>query len=178
VRTLAGGGRELVTLKWGLVPAWSRDGRGFINARADTVDTKPAFRSAFRKRRCLMAADGFYEWQQLDGRKQPWYFHLKGGDPFAFAGLWEVRSDAEGRPIETCALVTTEPNDVVRPVHDRMPVILDPAAYALWLDPSAETEALKNLLRPAPAEGMEGYRVGLYVNNARNEGPQCVQPAA
>jgi putative SOS response-associated peptidase YedK len=178
VRPAAAGGRELVTLEWGLIPSWSRDGKGYINARGDTVAEKPAFRSAFRKRRCLLVADGFYEWQKAVGRKQPWHFRLKDGGPFAFAGLWEPWKNGEGKAVETCALITTEPNDVVKPVHDRMPVILDSAAYVAWLDPSAEIDVLKELLRPCAADGMEGFPVGLYVNSSRNEGPRCIEPAA
>jgi putative SOS response-associated peptidase YedK len=142
------------------------------------VAEKPAFRSAFRKRRCLLVADGFYDWQKAVGRKQLWHFRLMDGGPFAFAGLWEPWKNSNGKAVETCALITTEPNDVVKPVHDRMPVILDAAADAAWLDPAAEVDVVKGLLRPCPADGMEGFPVGLYVNSSRNEGPQCVDPAA
>jgi putative SOS response-associated peptidase YedK len=179
VRTGSAGKPELVPLRWGLVPAWADDqapGSGLINARAETAAEKPTFRSAFRKRRCLVLADGFYEWQKVDGRKQPYYFRLREGGPFAFAGLWERWEKGEA-PLESCTLLTTEANAVLRPVHDRMLVILPPAAFGPWLDTSLQAVPdLKALLRPYPAEGMTGYPVSTRVNNPRNDSPLCVAP--
>ena len=129
--------RESRTFRWGLVPFWAKDptiGNRLINARAETVAAKPAFRRPLRERRCLILADGFYEWEQRGRRKQPWYIRMRDSRPFAFAGLWDRWQPASGEPIETCAIVTTEPNEVVGRVHGRMPAILSPAAYGLWLD--------------------------------------------
>ncbi len=138
--------------------------------------SKPTFAEAFRKRRCLIVADGFYEWAKLAGRrKQPWHFRLSGGGPFAFAGLWEACRPASGPPLLTCALLTTEANELVRPVHDRMPVILRPEDYALWIDRGKDDPAeLLSLLRPFGAERMEGAAVGPWVNDARHEGAECL----
>jgi putative SOS response-associated peptidase YedK len=173
--------RELAFLRWGLIPSWATDpsiGNRLINARAETVAEKPSFRAAFRHRRCLVLADGFYEWQRLAGKKQPYYFRIRDGQPFAFAGLWE-RWEDQGKPVESCTLLTTEANEVLRPVHDRMPVILEANKYNSWLDPSVqEAELLKPLLHPYPGDAMMGYPVSSLVNNPRNESPKCVDPAA
>ncbi len=173
--------RELVWLRWGLVPPWADDpaiGNRLINGRAETAATKPAFRSAFRQRRCLIPADGFYEWQRIGGKKQPYYFRRRDGRPFAFAGLWEHWQGPQG-PLESCTLLTTEANDLVRPVHERMPVILEPGAYERWLDPAVhEPELLQPLLHPLPGEAMTAYPVSPTVNNPRNESPRCIEPAA
>jgi putative SOS response-associated peptidase YedK len=173
--------REFAFLRWGLVPSWADDpaiGNRLINARSDTAASKPSFRSAFKHRRCLVLADGFYEWQKLGSKKQPHYFRLRDGKPFAFAGLWE-RWEKLGPPVESCTILTTEANDVLRPVHERMPVILDPKDYNLWLDPSPQKpEALQALLRPYPAAEMNGYPVSPLVNNPRNDSPRCIEPAA
>src|SRR5262249_33099246 len=140
VRVVPGGQQqELVALRWGLVPSWSDDlkiGYKMINARAETAATKPSFRSAFRSRRCLIASDGYFEWQKQDGKKQPFYFRMKDGRLFAFAGLWERWQGPEGEPVESCTILTTEANALARPVHDRMPVIVDPADFGQWLDPA------------------------------------------
>jgi putative SOS response-associated peptidase YedK len=181
VRTVPGGqGRELVSLRWGLIPSWAQDpsiGNRLINARADTASIKPSFRSAFKQRRCLVLADGFYEWQKQGSKKQPYYFQLRTGGPFAFAGLWEHWQGGE-EIIESCTLLTTEANDVVRPVHDRMPVILAPDAYEQWLDPRVQKPDLQQaLLRPYPGEAMTAYPVGTRVNNPRNDDRVCVQTA-
>jgi putative SOS response-associated peptidase YedK len=179
-RAAPGGGRELVPLKWGLLPAWSKEARteySTINARAETVAAKPAFRSAFRHRRCLIAADGFYEWRKTGTRKQPYFIALADNRPFAFAGLWE-RWEKEGRAIESCTIIVTGANELMRTIHDRMPVILDPADYALWLNPAAtEPRSLEPLLGPFPAAAMRAYPVGLAVNSARNDGPELVAEA-
>ena len=164
-------------MRWGLIPSWSRDGKApLINARAETVADKPAFRSAFRKRRCLVPADGFYEWQALPGRKRPFLFRRPDGTPFALAGLWEAWHGPDGRPLETCALLTTEANAVVRPVHDRMPVLVSPADFDRWLAPDAAPANLVPMLRPAPDDALAAVAVGPYVNSARHEGPGCVEP--
>jgi putative SOS response-associated peptidase YedK len=181
VRAVPGGqGRELVSLRWGLIPSWAQDpsiGNRMINARSDTASTKPSFRSAFKQRRCLVLADGFYEWQKQGSKKQPFYFQLRSGRPFAFAGLWEHWTGEE-EIIESCTILTTDANGVVRPVHERMPVILAPEHYQRWLDPQVkEPDAVQAFLRPYPDEEMTAYPVGLHVNSPRNDDPLCVQPA-
>lgn len=152
------GGNRLVALRWGLVPAWAKDpaiGRKRFNARAETLAQKPSFRDAFRRRRCLIPADGFYEWTGESGRKRAIRFHLRSGEPFAFAGLYEIWQPPQGAPLRTCTIVTTAPNDIIAPIHDRMPVILAPAAEALWLDPALRDPAvLRPYLTPYPAEAM------------------------
>jgi putative SOS response-associated peptidase YedK len=171
--------RELMTAQWGLVPFWADEpsiGARLINARAETAAEKPSFRAAFRRRRCLVPADGFYEWRREGRAREPWLFRMADDQLFAFAGLWEEWEGPDHSRLETCAILTTEANDRVRPVHDRMPVILSPADYGAWLDPSAEPAGLKALLKPSPAELLEAVRVGPYVNKAGNEGPGCVEP--
>jgi putative SOS response-associated peptidase YedK len=173
------GRRGLAQLSWGLVP---RDAlgneRGFINARSETAWQKPSFADAFAHRRCLIPATGFYEWQKLDARRrQPWLIRLAAPGPFAFAGLWEPAAALPGAK-PTCTILTTEPNEVARKVHDRMPVILDPADYALWLDPAVEVAAeLRPLLRPFPAAAMTAYPVSTRVNNPAFDDPACLAPA-
>ncbi len=175
------GHRELARLRWGLVPSWSRDpkaGNRLINARSETVENMPAFRAAFRRRRCLIPADGFYEWRAVEGRKakQPYYISLKGGGPFAFAGLWE-QWHPEQENLQTCTILTTEVNVLVRPLHERMPVILPPEAYDLWLDPATVApERLQPLLRQYPAQAMVAHPVGARVNSPRHDGPDCILP--
>ena len=171
----------MVWLRWGLVPGWAKDpaiGSRLINARAETAAEKPAFRTALRRRRCLVAADGFYEWQQAGRTKQPYFIHLRDDRPFALAGLWEAWEGADHAWLETCTLLTTEPNDVVRPIHDRMPVILPPQAYSCWLDPAIEDpRQLAPLLVPYPSDQMEAYRVGRLVNSPSHDAPGCIEPA-
>jgi putative SOS response-associated peptidase YedK len=173
------GARAAAVLRWGLIPSWAEDpaiGNRMINAKAETAAEKPAFRQAFRRRRCLIAADGFYEWRKGPGAKQPFYIRMKGGAPFAFAGLWE-HWEGEGSVIESCTILTTQPNDLVRPIHDRMPVILAPGDYAAWLDCGrTDLKALQALLRPHPAGAMEAWPVGPYVNNPRNNDARCIEP--
>ena len=150
-----------------------------INARAETVATKPAFRRAFKERRCLILADGFYEWQRQERRKQPFYIRLRDGRPFAFAGLWERWAPQDGQPLDSCTILTTVANDLVRPLHVRMPVILDPDAYDLWLDTALrDQERLQPFLRPYPHEEMEAYPVNTRVNNPVNDSPACIAPLA
>jgi putative SOS response-associated peptidase YedK len=171
--------REMVLLRWGLVPSWAKEakvGYRMINARAETVADKPAYRAAFRRRRCLIPADGFYEWQQTDAGKQPWYFRMQQGGVFAFAGLWE---HWEGRDevVESCSIIVTGANDTVRPVHDRMPVIIEPADYVQWLDPEIQdTGQLRHLLHPCPADEMTACPVSRRVNNPVNNDAHCIEP--
>lgn len=172
------GNRSLALAHWGLIPSWADDpaiGNRMINARADTVATKPSFRTAFKKRRCLLVADGFYEWQKTDGKKQPYYIRLKDGSPFGFAGLWE-RWERDGRAIESCAIITTDANELMEPIHNRMPVIIPPSAYDLWLDQAVqEPERLQPLLCPCPAGELTADAVSTVVNNPRNERAECIE---
>ncbi len=175
-----GGRRVLAERKWGLVPrdALSKE-RGFINARAESAAAKPAFAEAFAARRCLVPATGFYEWRLLDSRRrQPWLFRLASGAPFAFAGLWEPAPVAIPDAVPSCTILTTQPNELTRPVHDRMPVILEPADYTRWLDPALRAPyELRALLRPLPADGMTAYPVSDRVNNAGFDDAGCIAPA-
>lgn len=167
--------------KWGLVPAWSQDDKhGPINARAETAAAKPMFAEALRHRRCLIAADGFYEWTRPPQRKLPWHFRMADGEPFAFAGLWEAWRPAEGaRPLLTCAMLTVPANELVRPVHHRMPAVLHPADYAAWIDrENDDPEEVLPLAGPYEASGMIATPVGTYVNDARHEGPACLTALA
>ena len=163
-------------LRWGLVPFWADDpsiGNRLINARAETVADKPAFRAAFQKRRCLVAADGFYEWQPRPGGKRPMRIALGSGRPFVFAGLWE-RWGKGAHPIETCTILTTTANEAVRPIHERMPVLLDPAGRERWLDPRASRPELLELLAPWEGEPLEAYEVSTLVNSPANDLPECL----
>jgi putative SOS response-associated peptidase YedK len=191
---------ELTYLIWGLIPAWAKDqkiGAKLINARAETLSEKPSFRSAFKRRRCLVIADGFYEWRKLSSSKlsndkpssskssssksssskQPMYFSLDQHQPFSFAGLWEHWQSADGGEIESCTIITTEANDLMRPTHDRMPVILEPQEYERWLDPQISGDRLQSLLRPYSAD-MNVYPVSAKVNSPRNEVSDCITPIA
>lgn len=178
-------GRALDELRWGLVPHWAKDekiGLQTINARAETADAKPAFRGAFRRRRCLVPADGFYEWKQLTPkRKQPYFIHRKDGAPLAFAGLWETwrhPDDPGSPPLESFTILTVEPNDLLRPIHNRMPAIIPPEDIDRWLDPDADDPAaLKPLLRPSPPTELDLYPVSTLVNRAGNETARCVERA-
>ena len=175
-------GRELTLLRWGLVPPWAKDpaiGARMINARAETVSEKPAFRAAFRRRRCLVPMSGFYEWQRTNGRKVPHFVRLRDTESFAVAGLHELWPRTNGAAaIESYTILTTCANEMMRAVHDRMPVILHERDYEVWLDPKNEKlEALKTLLAPFPAEKMRAFAVSLRVNSTRNDGPELVEPA-
>ena len=174
------GKRKLEMLHWGLIPSWAKDpevGNRMINARAETVAEKPSYRKAFQERRCLILADGFYEWQKTDNGKQPFYIRMEDGSPFAFAGLWE--SWHNGREIRSCTIITTAPNELAAPIHNRMPVILHPEDYGMWLDPDfGEREPLTSLLKPYPADVMEAYPVSRRVNKPSNNVPGCIEPAA
>jgi putative SOS response-associated peptidase YedK len=174
--------RRMALARWGLIPSWAKDreiGARMINARADTAAEKPAFRSAFKSRRCLIPADGFFEWQAREGRKQPHLIRRRDGGVLAFAGLWERWAPAGEEAIESCVILTTAANEVLRPIHDRMPVILPPEAWPLWLDPAErERERLQPLLVPYPAAAMMAYPVGLAVNSPRRDDPSCIEPLA
>jgi putative SOS response-associated peptidase YedK len=175
-------GRQLLPLRWGLIPAWTKDpaiGNRLINARAETAAEKPSFRDAFRRRRCLVLADGFFEWKKQGGKKEPYYLRLRDGGPFAFAGLWDRWRDPQDQRVETCTILTTAANELVRPLHDRMPVILDPVGYARWLDPGLnDPKALQPLLHPFAAEQMIAYPVSRLVNNPRHDDEKCLKPLA
>jgi putative SOS response-associated peptidase YedK len=177
-----GEGCRLEVLRWSLIPSWADDpriGSRAINARSETVAEKPSFRRAFKKSRCLMLADGFYEWRKENGGKQPYYVWMKNGGPFAFAGLWESWNKDEGGGIHSCAIITTDANDLMTEIHYRMPVIMPPEYYELWLDPAVrEPEELLPLLEPFPAADMEAYPISLRVNSPSNDGPDCVERAA
>jgi len=173
------GGRSPSLLTWGLIPAWSRDpaiGSRLINARSESLAQKPAFRAAFRSRRCLILADGFYEWKKVSGKlKQPMYIHMVDQNAFAFAGLWEQWTAADGSEIESCTIVTTEPNERLAEVHNRMPAILPPETYDVWLDPDQQDSAtLQPLLKPYPSDALAWRAVSTVVNNPRNDVPECV----
>jgi putative SOS response-associated peptidase YedK len=174
--------RELVWLRWGLVPSWAQDpaiGNRLINARAETAAQKPAFRAAMRRRRCLVVADGFYEWQRTGARKQPYFIRMRDDRPFAFAGLWESWEGADHSALETCTILTTDANELMRPIHDRMPVIVSPDDYALWLDPANERpEQLASLLEPYRGDAMIAYPVSTLVNSPAHDDPRCIEPAA
>ncbi|MBD1935241.1 MULTISPECIES: SOS response-associated peptidase [Cyanophyceae] len=170
--------REFQMLHWGLIPSWAKDpkmGARMINARAETVTEKPSFRAAFKQRRCLILADGFYEWQQQEKKKQPFYFRMNDENPFAFAGLWEHWKSDDGEVINSCTILTTEPNDLMRPIHNRMPVIIDPKDYDLWLDTEVKKpELLQPLLHPYSAEEMTAYPVSTKVNKPVNDSAELI----
>ncbi len=173
--------RQLVSMRWGLIPSWVSDptiGSKLINARAETLTQKTAFKIAFRNRRCLVVADGFYEWQKQNGTKIPLLIQLKSERPFGFAGLYETWTSLSGESVPTCTILTTEPNEIVRPIHDRMPVILPKDVEDFWLDSSIEDHRrLLDLLLPYPAEEMEAFAVSTLVNSVKNDFIACVEPA-
>ena len=173
-----GSGRTLSLLRWGLLPrATAEPKRPLINARSETASSTPSFREAFARRRCLIPASGFFEWAGTGKKRQPWYFRMASGRAFAFAGLWEPPFDPVEAP--TATILTTEPNEITRSVHDRMPVILAPDDYARWLDPQAGgLGALRPLFLPFPAEGMIAYPVEFVVNDPRRDEPACISPSS
>ena len=181
VRTSEAGGRELVPARWGLIPHWAKEaaiGNKLINARGETLAEKPSFRDSFRKRRCLIPASGYYEWQKVAQGKQPWAFGPEGGGLFALAGLWSHWRDREsGAEVESCAIVTTSPNALAATVHDRMPVILEEPARTLWLDPTPRPDAeLSALLGPCPTGLMAAWPVSTWVNSPAHDDPRCLEP--
>ena len=169
-------------LEWGLLPFWVKEARAvkaarhMINARSETAATKPSFRAAFRHRRCLIPADGFYEWARRGGEKRPYYFQLKSEQPFAFAGLWEHWESERGEVIESCAILTTLPNVLVDPLHNRMPVMLNAVDYELWLDATVQTyKALEHCFAPFPADAMKCHEVDKFVNSPTHDAPHCIE---
>lgn len=172
-------GRALSALRWGLIPSWAKDMKlaaKMINARAETVAEKPAFRAAYRARRCLVPADGFYEWRTMGGRKQPYRIVSARVPLFAFAGLWERWEHGPEGPVESFAIVTTAANARLAPIHSRMPVILDPSDFDAWLDPNHPANESGALLKPASDDAVEAYPVSTHVNNVRNIDEACIAP--
>lgn len=167
---------------WGLIPSWAKDpsiGNRLINARGETLAEKPSFRGGYKYKRCLVIADGFYEWKKQPGTKTkvPHFIHMKDRQPFAFAGLWDEWNSPDGSQIRSCTIVTTEPNEFMAPIHNRMPVILPSDAYAQWLETAPQTrETLQPLIKPYPAEEMAAYPVSTLVNNPKNDLAECVIP--
>ena len=184
VRPDGNGGRRIDMLRWGLIPSWSKEMAGasrLINARGETVSQKPSFRAAYQERRCLIPVDGFYEWRKEGDAKQPFRIGVQGGKPFVFAGLWESwtgpeGADNAGQTIETYAIITTESNTKIAPIHHRMPVIVDPADFGCWLTGTPGEAA--NVIRAYPDEDMAFYRVSKRVNNVRNDDAECIAPLA
>ena len=173
--------RVLRPARWGLIPHWATDastGNRMINARAETLAARPAFRTALERRRCLIPADGFFEWKRDAARRRaPFYIRRRDGEPFAFAGLWDVWRPDGGEPVASCTIITTDPNDLVAELHDRMPVILPPESYDAWLDPAARhADTLLPLLVPCPSEWLEAYPVSSVVNKPEHDEPACIAP--
>ena len=179
VRVDLDGTRRFSAARWGLIPSWAKEiniGARMVNARAETAADKPAFRGAVKRRRCLLPADGFYEWQAQGAGKQPYLIRFADGRPFAFAGLHEVWRPPDGPPLTSCTIVTTSPNELVARLHDRMPVILPRALFAEWLEPrELPRERLAELLRPCPPDGMEAFPVSRQVNNPKNDASACAE---
>lgn len=172
--------REWTHLIWGLVPRWAKDpaiGNRMINARAETLREKPAFRDAYRYRRCIIPANGFYEWQKTGNAKRPYFVRARDNLPLGLAGLWESWHSADGGELQTCTIITTDANAVVRPLHERMAVILPPESYDAWLDPTASPESLAPLLRPVPDEWLIAYPVSPRVNSPQHDDPSLIAPA-
>jgi putative SOS response-associated peptidase YedK len=165
--------RETALLQWGLIPAWSKEPKGIINARVETIEQKPSFNDSFQKRRCLIFADGFYEWERNGKVSQPYYFQMKDGAPFAFAGIWD-RCRGAGRSITACAIITTTANELLGTIHHRMPVILESESYDLWL--TGRAPDVKSLLTPFPASAMTSHTVSHDVNDVKIDDEHLVQP--
>ena len=171
------GGCQAVQLKWGLIPFWAKDMvPGMINARAETVDIKPSFKESFKSRRCLIPADGFYEWKKEGARKRPYRINLKNGGVFAFAGLWDRWTSPKGETINSCAIITTSANTMMEPIHNRMPVILEKDAEEAWLAADTDMTTLKSILKPYRSELMESCEVSSLVNNFRNDNREILKP--
>jgi putative SOS response-associated peptidase YedK len=181
-RATLSGERDVTAFHWGFVPSWSKDPKdslkyNMINARGDKITASRAYAPAFKRRRCLIPVDGFYEWKGPKGQKQPYRIHMKSDAPFALGGIWEHWEGADGSVIESCAIITTEPNPLMASIHNRMPVIIAPDRHDAWLDPELQDPAaLHSFLEPFPDAEMDAHPVSKYVNNARNEGPECSQP--
>lgn len=185
IAVIANNGKNQVDyFVWGLIPSWSKDpqiGNRLINARAETLTEKPSFRNAFKRRRCLILADGFYEWQAREEHgkvsKTPMYIRLKNGAPFAFAGLWEQWHSPDGSEILSCAIITTEPNEYMKAIHNRMPVILPRQSYAQWLETDTQdSSGLQGLLTAYPSEQMVAFPVSRIVNDPATDSPECIRP--
>jgi putative SOS response-associated peptidase YedK len=176
------GQRQFVLMRWGLLPSWVKDPKNFsllINARGESVCDKPAFRAAMKRRRCLIPADGFYEWKAVGSRKQPYFVHAKSGEPLAFAGLWETWSGPNGEELDTATIITTEANRMLSPIYGRMPAIVPPEAFDLWLDcANVDARTAEALIRPAPEGLLEAYEVSTAVNRTANDDARLVQPLA
>ncbi len=176
------GKRRLIKSRWGFVPSWSKElsaGYKMINARAESVADKPSFQQAFQNQRCLVVADGFYEWKKEGTKKRPFYIRLKNGQPFGFVGLYNIWKTPEGEQIYTSTIITTDANEIVQPLHDRMPVIAEPDQYDLWLDPRIHDKTLlRNVLKPFLSEGLEVYEVTPKVNSPKNNSPENIQRIA
>ena len=176
---MAQGKRQFALVRWGLIPAWVKDPRTFslvINARAESVLDKPAFKNAMKYRRCLFPADGFFEWERKGEKKRPYFVRRKGGGPLAFAGLWEVWTGPNGEEQETAAIITTTASRSIAHIHDRMPVILSPEAFDFWLDPKVDAETAAAAIQPAKDDAIEHYEVSRAVNRFENDSPKLVEP--
>ncbi len=175
------GGNKLSTFRWGLIPSWAKEaaiGNKLINARAETLAVKPAFKDAFRKRRCLVVVDGFYEWHREKGKRSvPFFVSLKSGRPFGIAGLYETWHSPDGEDIKTCTIITTEANEIIAPIHSRMPVIVPEGDRDFWLDTGPQDKTvLERILKPYDPDEMDAYEVSSYVNYASNDSPECIKP--
>ncbi len=179
LRVVEEGRRSLAMLHWGLVPHWAKEraiGNRMINARSETLTEKPSYREAFRRRRCLVLADGWYEWQPAAGGKQPWFVRLCDPRPIAFAGLWEKWKDPAGELLESCTIVTCDASESIRKIHDRMPVVLPEDSWDRWMDPAcSDTESLSRILGPYEAKALRAWQVGRLVNAPKNEGPKLIE---
>jgi putative SOS response-associated peptidase YedK len=178
---LSEGRRRFALVRWGFIPSWVKDPKTvslMFNARGETAGEKPAYRNAMRRRRCLVPADGFYEWKREGDRKRPYWVRPRKGGPIAFAGLWEAWTGPNGEELETAAIVTTVANDALRPLHERMPVVIRPDAFDLWLDPNADTKMASSLMAPAPNDFFEAYEVSGAVNRVANDDPSLLTPAS
>ena len=176
------GQNRLDFYNWGLIPFWAKDpkiGNRMINARSETIAEKPSFRSSFKYKRCLILADGFYEWKKEPGStsKTPYFIHMKDSQPFAFAGLWDIWHSKDGSEIRTCTIITTEPNQLLQEIHNRMPVILPPDTFSAWLQEGEnEPNLLQSFLKPYPGEMMAAFPVSRTVNSPQNDSPECIVP--
>ena len=170
-----GSNRDAMLLQWGLIPSWSNEPKGIINARVETIDEKPSFKESFQRRRCLIIADGFYEWERFGKISQPYYFQMKDEAPFAFAGIWD-RWRVDNRSITSCAIITTTANELLAKIHHRMPVILGGESFDLWLNEESRSADLKDLLTPYPAELMMSHAVSYEVNDTKTDDERLLRP--